>query len=112
VLSTSYRGGLSSRAAGLGIDPGTLDEAGRSIAGAVQAASTLPTESGRRLFDAATDAFGPAIHACMLVALLICVAGIVVGLVWLPNNREIGPSALQLPTNPVEPLLDPEGERS
>jgi DHA2 family multidrug resistance protein-like MFS transporter len=90
VLSSSYRHSLAGKRANLNLDPKTMDEAGRSIASAVQTAGHLPAQGSTNLLHAANDAFDPALHASMVVALLFCVVGIVASIVWLPKGNVDG----------------------
>ena len=88
VLSSSYRHGLRTRAASLGLDRGDVDEAGRSIATAVRTADKLGGAKGDGLLHAAREAFNPAVHGAMLVAVVICVVGAIASIAWLPNYSD------------------------
>ena len=75
------------RTASIGLDNDTIEQAGRSIAGAVQVAEELPRDTGRALLDAAHQAFIPAFHAVMITSAAFCAAGIAITLIWLPHTR-------------------------
>jgi MFS family permease len=87
ILSSRYRSELATRSVSLGLDETTLDQAGKSIASAVQTSSKLPGAAGEGLLSAARDAFIPAMHSAMLFAVGMCVLGIAVTAIWLPDHR-------------------------
>ena len=100
IMASSYRSHLSSIGATLGLPGELIATAGRSIASAAAVSKSVGGDAGTALFGAAKDAFVPAFHSAMLVALICCIVGIIVAAIWIPEK----PTHADPDVTRVEPL--------
>ena len=100
IMASSYRSHLTAIGSDLHLPADLVAKAGRSIASAVAESKAVGGDTGAALFGAAKDAFVPAFHSAMLVALICCILGIIVAAIWIPEK----PTHADPDATRVEPL--------
>jgi EmrB/QacA subfamily drug resistance transporter len=110
VLATSYRPGVTSRLAHLGVSHAVVAGARDSVGGAVSVAAALPAALGRQVTAAARIEFVHGFHTAVFVGSLVVLFGAVIVFTFLPARAVPAPEPVEVPLDGVASLAFADGD--
>jgi len=110
ILATSYRPGVTDALTTLGAPAEVITKAQDSVAGAVQAAATLPSTLGDAVASAARGEFVDAFGGALLVAALVVAVAAVVVFLFLPARAHDARESVEGPLDGIASLTFAEAE--
>jgi EmrB/QacA subfamily drug resistance transporter len=110
ILATSYRPGVTDALTSLGAPADVITKAKDSVAGAVQAAATLPSSLGDAVAGAARGEFVDAFGGALLVAAVVVAVAAVVVFLFLPARAHDARESVEGPLDGIASLTFAEAE--
>jgi hypothetical protein len=110
ILATSYRPGVTDALTSLGAPADVITKAKDSVAGAVQAAATLPSSLGDAVAGAARGEFVDAFGGALLVAAVVVAVAAVVVFLFLPARAHDAREPVEGPLDGIASLTFAEAE--
>ena len=110
ILATAYRPGVTNALTALGAPADVITKAQDSVAGAVQAASTLPAGLGDAVAGAARFEFVDAFGGALLMASFVVLVAAVVVFAFLPARAHDAREAVEGPLDGIASLTFAEAE--
>jgi len=110
ILATSYRPGVTDALTSLGAPADVITKAKDSVAGAVQAAATMPSSLGDAVAGAARGEFVDAFGGALLVAAVVVAVAAVVVFLFLPARAHDAREPVEGPLDGIASLTFAEAE--
>jgi MFS family permease len=110
ILATSYRPGVTDALTALGAPSEVVTKAKDSVAGAVEAAHTLPSSLGNAVAGAARTEFVDAFGGALLVASVVVLVAAVVVFLFLPARAHDARESVEGPLDGIASLTFAEAE--
>jgi EmrB/QacA subfamily drug resistance transporter len=110
ILATSYRPGVTNALTALGAPANVITQAQDSVAGAVQAASTLPAGLGDAVAAAARSEFVDAFGGALIIASCVVLVAAVVVFLFLPARAHDARESVEGPLDGLASLTFAEAE--
>jgi EmrB/QacA subfamily drug resistance transporter len=110
ILATSYRPGVTDALTALGAPANVITQAQDSVAGAVQAASTLPAGLGDAVATAAKSEFVDAFGGALIIASCVVLVAAVIVFLFLPARAHDARESVEGPLDGLASLTFAEAE--